>query len=815
MRAGVRWLQTANAGGTALGEQLAFPVRALAAAALAALVVGAMLDAGLVGGRETVTAPSAGIRALSRASRLGLPAAAAGPVSQALGADDPAYLVHGSGDVLTASSRSQHLHTTFTTGGVSVGVGGAHVGLRVRALGDGSALAPVAATAPRAAGNRVVYARAGLSEWYANGPFGLEQGFTIAHAPTGRTAGPLTLSIALSGNVRASLARGGRSVTLSHDGERVLGYGGLSATDARGRSLRSWMALSGGRLLLRVDAAHAHYPVRIDPLIETTELTAEDGATGDYLGGSVAVSGNMIVAGAPTRKVGSNPNQGELYVFEEQGSGWKQTAELTAKDGALDTEIGTSVAVSGNTIVAGASGREEERGAAYVFERSGAGSSWAQVAELTASDAVRYDRLGWSVAIAGDAVVAGAPVHKVGSEAGAGAVYVFEKPGSGWTNGAQTAELTASDATSMDDELGYVVAASGNTIFAGAANYRNGRGHTAGAVYVYEKPGPGWENGTQTAKLTASDGELGDTLGASLAASGETVVAGAPWHKDGSGSARGAAYVFERPASGWANGTQTAELTPSDGDSVHSFGFSVALSGETIVVGSPAELGLGSLYLFGKPSSRWENAAEPRTYPPSSGVTGADIGWSAALSGTTLASGEPLREDKTGAVLVFMAETSKPATTTSTPSTTTTGPSKPARPAITGLAESARSWREGKRLASFSRRHRLPPVGTTFSFDLNVPATVTVTFTRSASGRRVGKRCAAPTSKNRGRRRCTRAVHEGGFVFPAQTGSNSVRFDGVISKHKKLVPSTYTLTVTATAPGGLAAPRTLDFTITG
>jgi hypothetical protein len=326
MRAGVRRLQAANAGGAGLGDQLAFPARALGAAALAALVVGGMLDVGLLGTHDAPTARTAGSTALSRASRLGLPASAAGPVSQALGAGDPAYLIHRSGGVLTASSRSQHLHTTFTTGGVSVGVGGARVALRVRALGYGSALAAVAAAAPRAGGNRVVYSHPGLSEWYANGPLGLEQGFTIEHAPSERTAGPLTLSIALSGNVRASLAGGGRGVTLSHGGERVLGYGGLSATDAGGRSLRSWMALSGGRLLLRVDAAHAHYPVRIDPLIETTELTAEDGGAGDYLGGSVAVSGNTIVAGAPTHKVGSNPNQGELYVFEEHGSGWKQTA---------------------------------------------------------------------------------------------------------------------------------------------------------------------------------------------------------------------------------------------------------------------------------------------------------------------------------------------------------------------------------------------------------------------------------------------------------------------------------------------------------
>ena len=197
MRAGARRLQAANAGGAGLRDQLAFSVRALAAAALAAVVVSGMLHGGLVGGRAAMTPPSAGAGALSRASRLELPAAAAGPVSRALGAGDSAYLVRRSGGALTASNPIQHLHTTFTTGGVSVDAGAAQVGLRVRAFGYGSTLAPVAAATPRATGDRVLYSRAGLGEWYANGPLGLEQGFTIEHAPNGRTAAPLTLSIAL------------------------------------------------------------------------------------------------------------------------------------------------------------------------------------------------------------------------------------------------------------------------------------------------------------------------------------------------------------------------------------------------------------------------------------------------------------------------------------------------------------------------------------------------------------------------------------------------------------------------------------------
>ena len=179
--------------------------------------------------------------------------------------------------------------------------GGSEVGLRLAGVGYGDALASVAAVAPRAQANRVVYAHnGGVEEWYANGPLGLEQGFTLAHAPAGQASGALTLSVALSGDLRASLADGARALTFARAGRRVLGYRGLVATDARGRRLRSWLELQGGRLSIRVDARGAVYPVRIDPFIQQAKLTASDSAPFDLLGDSVAVSadGSTVVAGA-------------------------------------------------------------------------------------------------------------------------------------------------------------------------------------------------------------------------------------------------------------------------------------------------------------------------------------------------------------------------------------------------------------------------------------------------------------------------------------------------------------------------------------
>lgn len=651
--------------GTDAGGGAALSRRWTLAGAVLALAASALLHLGLAGSLSPPRASAAGPHSLSQESLLSLPGAAQDELTSALGADETVYRIGPDRGGFIAANPAQHMTEMFTSSGLALDAGAARVALGLRAVGYGAVLTPVAAVEPRVRANRVAYTRPGVSEWYANGPLGVEQGFTISRPPTGSVAGPVTLSMALSGNAVPKLDAGGQGLLLTRSGRSVLRYGDLTVTDARGHSLHSWLALGNGRLLIRIDAARARYPLRIDPLIQTAELTASDGAAKDFLG-SVAISGNVIVAGAPTHAVESHPNQGAVYVFEEPGSGWRQTAELTVTPNESFDEIGSSVAISGNTIVAGAFGRDEERGAAYVFERSGGGAGWTQVAQLTASDAAIADRLGYSVALSGNTIVAGAPVHKVGKNPAQGAVYVFEEPISGWANHTQTAELTVSGGGD-DEELGYSVAISGKTVVAGAANYRQARGTTKGVVYVFEKPAPGWApEDSQTAALSASDGELGDALGTSVALSGDTVVAGAPFHKVGA-SATGAVYVFEQPGPAWVSGTQKAELTASDGDGLHSFGYSLALSGNTLLVGSLASLGAGRLYLFERPLSGWETAAEPLAYP-SSGGDGPDIGASVALAEGTVVAGEPVHEVGShldqGAVFVFGIEAAKPAVVT-------------------------------------------------------------------------------------------------------------------------------------------------------
>jgi CSLREA domain-containing protein len=137
-----------------------------------------------------------------------------------------------------------------------------------------------------------------------------------------------------------------------------------------------------------------------------------------------------------------------------------------------------------------------------------------------------------------------------------------------------------------------------------------------------------------------------------------------------------------------------------------------------------------------------------------------------------------------------------------------------AKPVITDAAQSHRRWREGTRLASFSRHHKRPPLGTVFSFTLNEQASVSFAFTQQMGGRKVNGKCVAQTRKNHSKHTCKRTVTRGALSFAGHAGKNKVAFQGRISHAVRLKPGSYTLIITATnAAGQHSAPFRLGFTI--
>jgi FG-GAP repeat len=578
-----------------------------------------------------------------------LPLAAQALISRTVAHDESSYEATKSVRGFTAANRIQELTARFTKRGVEVRSADLRLGLRLAAYGRGQALRPVAAVRPSARGNSVEYRRGQLVEWYANGPLGLEQGFTLISRPAGPRSRPLTLALDLAGNLSPSLTPDQHALRLGAGAS--LRYEGLMASDAVGRQLRAWLELDGRRVLVRVADAGARFPLTIDPLVQRAKLTASDGAALDGLGGSVAVSGDTVVASADS-DVGANKDQGSVYVFVKPADGWAnatETAKLTASDGAAFDHLGSSVAVSGDTVVVGDFrddvGANKDQGSVYVFVKPSDG--WAnatETAKLTASDGAADDFLG-SVAVSGDTVVAGAGGDDTGANTDQGSVYVFVKPSDGWANATETAKLTASDGAA-NDFLGSSVAVYGDTVVAGAYADNLGGGVGQGSVYVFVKPSDGWANATETAKLTASDGAAGDLLGNSVAVTGDTVVAGAVWDDAPAGypTNAGSAYVFVKPADGWASGTETAKLTASDANGFDELGRSVAVSADTVVAGAAgdgANTHQGWVYVFVRPADGWASGTETAKLIALDGAKFDSLGSSVSVSATTIVAGAP------------------------------------------------------------------------------------------------------------------------------------------------------------------------------
>lgn len=237
---------------------------------------------------------------------------------------------------------------------------------------------------------------------------------------------------------------------------------------------------------------------------------ASDGLAGDQLGYAVAVSGDLVVAGAPVDDVGLNGDQGSAYLFGRHQGGtnnWGQIKRLAATDGAAGDQLGFSVAVSGDAVVAGAVVDNGGRGSAYVFARQQGGTNnWGQVKRLFASDAAANDWFGYSVAISGDVVLAGAPQD----DSSRGSAYLFERNQGGTSFWGQRQKLTASDGVPPDN-FGFSVSVSTGVALAGALFDDVGSNQDQGSASVFFLPvirllSPIWANGEFQVTLNGTPG---------------------------------------------------------------------------------------------------------------------------------------------------------------------------------------------------------------------------------------------------------------------------------------------------------------------
>ena len=526
----------------------------------------------------------------SAATLLRLPSSAQAAVSAALGGIEGAYSVRSGERGLLATNRAQGLALRFLRAGVSLSAGATHVGLSLRAAGYEGALQRLPEPRPSASGNRVAYSGRQLSTWYANGPLGLEQGFTVPRPARG-ARGVLTLSLALSGDARASAQRAADAVTFTAPGGAALRYGDLRALDARGRPLRSWLTLARGRLLLHVQTHGAAYPLRIDPLVQRVgALEGPEAETSFGASVALAADGETALIGVP----GARQGAGGALVFVRSGASWSQQGPMLAGGGEEGAgQLGASVALSGDGDTAIVGGFEDDRGvgAAWVFTRSG--TSWVQQGpKLKASGEVGLGWLGSSVALSadGETALVGAP-HENGE---AGAAWVFARSGSTWSQQGERLTGTAICGVPLVG-LSVALSADGETAMIGGPWDCD-----RGAAWVFIRSQGEWRR--QGGKLTAG-GEIGKGFFAnSIALSADGSIALIGGYSDDAG--KGAAWIFQRSGESWAQ--QGAKLTGGGEVGHGEFGQSVALSAD----GSFALIG-GIYEADGENGSVWTFARTP------------------------------------------------------------------------------------------------------------------------------------------------------------------------------------------------------------
>ncbi|PYS67626.1 MAG: hypothetical protein DMF69_22485, partial [Acidobacteria bacterium] len=537
-------------------------------------------------------------------------------------------------------SHDQNFKTWFGKSGLTVLPTGSEkrerdwrMNMRLQSYGYGNALAAAPPIVSRkTTENRIEYVRSTvrlstskgrsvtqstipkpqLIEWYENGPSGIEQGFKVINRPKRRGAADtesLRVTLSVAGDLCAKLKGDGKEIELiDKHGERALSYSKLVARDADGRELVARMETKaeGREIVLVVDDQHASYPIMIDPLMwsQQNHLIARDGGVGDRFGFAVAISGNTAVVGAYHDSF-LNGTPGLAYVFIRTGKTWTEQSRLrTDEVGTQGGKFGWSVAISGNTVVVGASymdidvgtGVSQAQGAAYVFVRTG--TIWEHQSTLTTDDVFPGSYFGYSVAISGDTVVVGSARD---------AAYVFVRSGTRWS---QPRKLVQSDPLT-GRHFGHVVSISGDTVVVGGWEAPTplppDEPASTGSIYVFVRNGGTW---TEQAKVMASDRIVGDLFGSvpgSIGINGDTLIVGyynirnSLEHPD-----RHGAYVYVRSAGSWSLQVKLTGGQPQSGSSV----VSVAIDKNKAVLGYSGGVAsntpeMGSAYIFERRSGMW------------------------------------------------------------------------------------------------------------------------------------------------------------------------------------------------------------------
>jgi len=380
-------------------------------------------------------------------------------------------------------------------------------------------------------------------------------------------------------------------------------------------------------LSLSTKTVFAELPDIVTPYFTTqVKHQASDHSPFANFGNSVAIDGDTAVIGA--FRDGGVTESGAAYVFVRKESGWVEQQKLVPDDLADKDLFGRSVAISGDSILISSLADDDngiDSGAAYVFVRLG--DSWIQQQKLLTSDGSQGNQAGWSVDLDGDTALIGVWLDD-DNGLFSGSAYVFVRENDVWTE--QQKLLPADGAT--QERFGIGVSVSGDTAII-SAMVDDAQGAESGSAYIFQRSGQTW---VEQQKLLPSDGAAGDRSGISVSIDSNLAVIGS-WRDDDQGNDSGSVYMYENIAGSW---TETQKLIPADGGAGQEFGYSVSISGDTLLVGSFSDddqgVTSGSAYIFKRIDGTW---IEQQKLLPQEVTIGDQFGVSVAVDGLTAISG--------------------------------------------------------------------------------------------------------------------------------------------------------------------------------
>ncbi len=391
-----------------------------------------------------------------------------------------------------------------------------------------------------------------------------------------------------------------------------------------------------------------------------TKLTASDATPGDQFGYAIAIdiqgppnTTRRIVVGAPFDDDVA-ADSGAVYVFEYDTGFWYQRAKIKAAAPVAGDQFGAAVDVQGGTILVGAwldDAPGSNSGSAYIFQ--GCGTTWSQVAQLTASDLAAGDNFGISVSLSGNRALIGSPRNDDAGDS-SGSAYFYEDTsfGGDWSSIVET-KVTFSTAAPFD-RFGNSVSIDGSRAAIGCY-LDDDLGSNSGAVLIFNNSiGFAWN---ETQKLVASDGITVDQFGRFVALDGPVLAVGVPLDNALNLASAGSIYTFVFNGASWV---QEAKILASDITARDEFGYGISVDGAQVLSGarlndlpSPIRNDAGKGYLHEGNFGTW---TESQTITALDGLAGDQYGFSTGLESGTAIIGAPLHDaagSNAGAVYLY------------------------------------------------------------------------------------------------------------------------------------------------------------------